>query len=76
MMQPTEDRAGAARAGAPLRNELRHLQVQGPVRAQGVARGDELAEHCPQVPLVQDDQVVRAPALLGRANGVGTGDSR
>jgi hypothetical protein len=58
-MQPAEDRAGADRAGTGLRCRLGRLQAQAPMRTVGVVVGHELPEHGPQVPLVEDDQVVQ-----------------
>ncbi len=65
MVQPAEDRAGADRVGARLRRGPWRLQGQAPVRAVGVVGGDVLAEHGPQVVLVQDDEVVEALAAEG-----------
>jgi hypothetical protein len=60
MVESAEDGAGADwTVPRPVRC-LRRLELERPVRAGDVVESGELRQHRPQVPFVDDDQVVEA----------------
>jgi hypothetical protein len=60
MVQATEDGAGTDLAAGPPRTRHWSLQTESPVRAILVVVADKLGQHCSEVLLAQDEQMVEA----------------
>jgi hypothetical protein len=73
VVQARQDSARTDGAGGGAGGGMRGLPREAPVRALRVGEADELLEHRPQVPLVDDDAVVQAFTPEGPHDSFGDG---